>query len=38
MLHIHNETLAAIDAVRERQVALVREMAEELARKEERES
>ena len=38
MLHMHNETLAAIDAVRERQVALVREMAEELTRKEERES
>ncbi len=36
MLHIHNETLAAIDAVRERQVALLREMAEEWARRDER--
>jgi uncharacterized membrane protein len=36
MLRMHNETLDAIDAVRERQVALLREMADEWARRDER--
>jgi hypothetical protein len=36
MLRMHNETLDAIDAVRERQVALLQEMAEEWVRRDER--